>query len=456
MQTAPQTMPAATLHRLVPANNPPGSSGRGRAPVPVSSTLAANDVLTRKRKAGQPVLPLAFGEAGLPVHPLLAEALAAAAGRNAYAPVAGLPELREAAAGYWTRRGLPTSAGAVVSGPGSKPLLFALLLAAGADVAVPKPSWVSYAAQATLAGARPHFVPAPPGEGGICDPAALARAVTAARAAGRRIGAVIVTLPDNPTGQLAPPATIPALCEVAARHDLIIISDEIYRDLVYDTAPPFLSPAACAPERTVVTTALSKSLALGGWRAGVARLPDGPAGRALRGRVLGIASEIWSSTAAPVQHAAAVAFTEPPDLAERIARSRSLHAAVCRAVAAKFAAAGLDVTPPQAAFYLYPGFHAWRGVLAARHGVTTDTGLARYLLDRYGTGVLPGSAFGEDKRALRLRVATGLLYGDTDAQRELALASPSPLTLPWIASALDRIEAILAALAPSHHTAQPA
>jgi aspartate aminotransferase len=271
----------------------------------------------------------------------LREALAAAAGRNAYAPVAGLPELREAAAGYWTRRGLPTGAGAVVSGPGSKPLLFALLLAVGAvvsgpgskpllfalllavgaDVAVPKPSWVSYAAQAALAGARPHVVPAPPGEGGICDPAALARAVVIARAAGRRIGSVIVTLPDNPTGQLAQPATVRALREVAARHDLIIISDEIYRDLVYDTALPFLSPAACAPERTVVTTALSKSLALGGWRAGVARLPGGPAGRALCGRVLGIASEIWSATAAPVQHAAAAAFTEPPELHERIARS---------------------------------------------------------------------------------------------------------------------------------------
>jgi len=133
-----------------------------------------------------------------------------------------------------------------------------------------------------------------------------------------------------------------------------------------------------------------------------------------------------------------------------------LHAAVCRAVADRFAVAGLDVRPPQAAFCRYPGFHAWRGALAMRQGVITDQALARHLLDRYGIGVLPGSAFGEDSRALRLRVATGLLYGDTDAQRELALASPDPRTLPWIAAALDRIEAILADLAPSHHTAQPA
>jgi aspartate aminotransferase len=150
---------------------------------------------------------------------------------------------------------------------GHKPLLFALLLALGADVAVPKPSWVSYAAQVTLAGARPHFVPTSLGEGGICEPSALARAVTAAGAAGRPGGSVIVTLPDNPTGQLAQPPPYERY-EVAARHDLVIISDEIYRDLVYDTAPPFLSPAACVPERTVVTTAPSKNLACGGVRVG--------------------------------------------------------------------------------------------------------------------------------------------------------------------------------------------
>ncbi len=152
-------------------------------PIPVSATLAANEVLIRRRQAGEPVLPLSFGEAGLPVHPVLRTALADGAGCNSYGPVAGLPALREAAAGYWTRRGLPTGQEAVISGPGSKSLLFGLLLAIGADVAVSQPSWVSYAAQAALAGARPHFVPTPAGEGGICDPAPLVRAVEGARAA---------------------------------------------------------------------------------------------------------------------------------------------------------------------------------------------------------------------------------------------------------------------------------
>jgi aspartate aminotransferase len=416
--------------------------------VPMSATLAANEVMARRRRAGEPVLPLAFGEAGLPVHPALLDALGAVTGGNDYGPVAGRPELLAAAAGYWTRRGQPTAADAVVSGPGSKPLLFGLLMALDADVAMPRPSWVSYAAQTAMAGARPHFVPAAPGEGGVCDPAALDRAVTAARTAGRRIGSVILTLPDNPTGQLAQPGTVRALAEVAAEHDLVIISDEIYRDLVYDTAPPFTSPAALAPDRTVVTTGLSKSLALGGWRIGVARMPDGPLGRVLRDRLVGIASEIWSAPAGPVQQVAALAFSEPPEITERICASRRLHATVCRAVAATLAAAGAAVPAPQAAFYTYPDFAPWREHLASRYGVVSGAGLAGHLLDAYGMVVLPGSAFGEEEETLRLRVATSLLYGETDAERERALAAPDPLALPWIAAALARLGDILAGLAP--------
>ena len=415
--------------------------------VPVSATLAANEILDSRRLRGLPVLPLAFGEAGLPVHPRLRAELAAASGRGGYGPVAGIPALREAVAGYWTRRGLPTSPGAVVAGPGSKPLLFAVLMAIGTDVAVPRPSWVSYAAQARLIGVTPHFVPAVPGEGGICDPGALEAVVVAAAAAGRPIRSVVTTIPDNPTGRLASPAAVQALAAVAARHDLIIISDEIYRDLVHDPGATFLSPAAVAPDRTVVTTALSKSLALGGWRIGAARLPEGPLGQAITERLRGVGSEIWSAPAVPVQQAAAVGFSEPPEISERIARSRSLHARVVRAVAGLCSAAGLSVPAPQAAFYLYPDFAAWRQPLL-RRGIATGEDLAGCLVDRYGAGTLPASAFGERPGDLRLRLATGLLYGDTDEQREAALAAPDPLALPWIAAALAGIEDMLADLSP--------
>ena len=435
---------AAAPLRPLPSPHPDTDhSPLGPAPVPVSATLAANENMDARRRRGEPVLPMAFGEAGLPAHRLLREALASAAGCTSYGPVAGRAALREAAASYWARRGLPTDADAVVCGPGSKALLFGLVAAIGGDVAVTRPSWVSYAAQASLAGRAAHLVP---GSGGVPDAAGLARTVAAARASGRPVRSVIVTLPDNPTGTLASPAAVRAVCSVADRHNLIVISDEIYRDLVHDNVAVFASPALYSPERTVVTTGLSKNLALGGWRLGAARLPDGWLGRELRARLLGVASEIWSAPSGPVQQAAALAFREPDPVAERVELSRRLHGRVARAVARRLSAAGVAVPAPQAAFYVYPDFTPLAAVLRRRHGITGDEGLADLLLRQYGVGVLPGSAFGEESWRLRLRMATALLYGETDEQRTAALNSADPGALPWIAASLDRLSEVLADL----------
>jgi aspartate/methionine/tyrosine aminotransferase len=409
-------------------------------PVALSATLAANEALDHRRRAGLPVLPLAFGEAGLPVLPALEHQLSVAAGRGAYGPVAGSSDLRTAAAGYWRRRGLPADPGLIVAGPGSKPLLYGLLLALGGGVVVPKPSWVSYAAQTRLLGIEPIFVPTPRGEGGVPDADALREAVRAERAAGRDVRCVVVTLPDNPTGTLARPETVRRMCEAARELDLVILADQIYRDLVFDQNTEFPCPSHYAPERTVITTALSKNLALGGWRIGVALLPEELA--ALRDRLAGVASEIWSSTSGPTQAAAAYAFAEPPEIVERVTASRRLHETVLCAMAERFTAAGARVTRPQGGFYLYPDFEELRDDL----GVGTSAELSALLLDRYGVGVLPGSAFGDAPDALRLRVATSLLYGETDEQRLAALAAPDPAGLPWIAAALDRASEVLADL----------
>ena len=85
-------------------------------------------------------------------------------------------------------------------------------------------------------------------------------------------------------------------------------------------------------------------------------------------------SEIWSAPAAPVQHAAALAFTEPPSICQRIAASRALHATVAGAVARVCTSAGLAVPPPQAGFYVYPDFEPWREQLRRVHKVTTAAG----------------------------------------------------------------------------------
>jgi aspartate aminotransferase len=388
----------------------------------VSATLAAHQVVEERRRAGLPVLPMSFGQAGVPVHPLLLEALADAAGRNAYGPVAGDPALREAAAGYWTRRGLPTEPDQVLAGPGSKALLYASLHAIGGAVVLPRPSWVSYAQQAALLGHDVHHVLTHPGEGGVPNPALVPPDARA----------MVLTLPDNPTGRLATADTVQAACAEAREKDLVIVSDEIYRDLCY--GDDFVSPAQFAPERTIVTTGLSKSLALGGWRIGVARFPEGP----LFDRALTVAGELWSCPAIPVQAAAALGFAEPEPLTSYVDKARRLYQRINQAVTDRFTTAGALVERPQAAFYSYPDL----GPLV--EGAAPE--VARRLLEEHGLALLPGTVFGELPDSLRFRVATGQLTGETDEQRREALESPDPLALPWIAGALDRLAEILGSL----------
>ncbi len=403
-----------------------------------SATLEINERVAEHRRAGRAVLHLGFGEAGLPVLPELVDKLRAAAPDSSYAPVAGAEVARVAAAGYWERRGLPTEADQLLLAPGSKPLLYAALAALDGDVVLPEPSWVTYAAQAALTGKQVIGVTVPPGYGGVPDPDRLEEAVRTARSHGADPRVLLLTLPDNPTGTLAPDDAVRRVCELADRLGLVVVSDEIYRDLTHDGSR-FASPATYLPERTIVTCGLSKSLALGGWRIGFVRVPATTEGRHWRSAMLGVASEVWSSIATPMETAAVYALDEPEPVRRRVEASRRLHGAVASAVYDAFAEAGAVVRPPSAGFYLYPDLEIVRGV----RGLKSGADLARFLLDEHGVAVLPGEVFGDQPEALRFRVATSLLYGD-EQQRWTALESTDPCALPWIASSLDRLRTVLA------------
>lgn len=408
-----------------------------------SATLAINERLEGLRKAGKSVLHLGFGEAGLPVLPQVGQVLAEAANRNSYGSVTGSERARTAAAGYFTRRNLPTTADQVLLAPGSKALLFGLLATLPGDIVLPRPSWVSYGAQAALVGKKVIDVPIPAEAGGVPDPEQLEASLNDARGQGSRPGILIVTLPDNPTGTLPSPETVTAVCRVAERHGLVVISDEIYRDL--RTAERFRSPAEVIPERSVITSGLSKNMALGGYRIGFARLPSGDTGESLADQLTGVASEVWSSLSAPMQEVAAWVLDEPDEVTAHLEASRTLHATVGTAVHDVFVRAGAICRAPQGPFYLYPDLEPLRPAIAGL-GVTNGRALAEHLLDAHGIGVLAGAEFGDQEEALRMRVATSLLYGDTEEQRWQALASSDPVSLSWIRSALEFLEEALSSL----------
>src|SRR5262249_30941430 len=156
---------------------------------------------------------------------------------------------------------LPTDAGQIVVGPGSKALLYGLVLALEGDVVLPRPSWVSYEPQALLAGRRTLRVDVPEACGGVPDPALLAGALAGARRGGLDPRLLILTLPDNPTGTHAPPALLADVLAIAREQQLTVVSDEIYGELLHRGT---LTSAAALDEGCIVTGGLSKSLALGG------------------------------------------------------------------------------------------------------------------------------------------------------------------------------------------------
>lgn len=413
----------------------------------LSPTLAINEAVRLRQARGEHVVHLGFGEAGLPVHPLLRDALERSSGANAYGAVAGSTALRLSVAAYYGRRGLETEPEQILVGPGSKALLFTVLTALDGDLVLPRPAWVSYEPQARLAGKEVVRVDIPAEAGGVPDPALLGEGVSLARKRGLDPRILLLTQPDNPTGTFARADRLEAVLDVAREFGLQVVSDEIYAELVH--APDeFVSAATLDPD-VVVTAGLSKSHALGGWRVGVLRAPANDSGRHLLERAKSVGSELWSCLAAPIDAAAVVAYDEPPELVDFVEAARRLHATVGRAAFEVVAGAGLACRPPTAAFYLYPDFAPLREPLRER-GITTSVALAEYLLDRFTVAVLPGSAFGDDA-ALTVRMATSLLYGESESERWESLSAGSGAAEhPRVRLALQTLEDALAGLGEGH------
>ena len=411
------TVSQTSAQQTTPPNTP-GSSGslglNADADTPASATLRMNEAVAARRAAGQRTIHLGFGEASFPLPRRLREELAHAATRTEYAPVLGLPALRAAIAAYLARtRALIATPATVIVGPGSKPLLFALLRALAGDVLLPTPSWVSYAPQARLTSKRVFPVATDASDCHRLTSAALDAALQAAHAAGGDPRILVVNSPSNPTGAMFAAEDTEAIARWARDHGFTILSDEIYAELAHGWRP-HVSPAQFYPEGTIVTGGMSKAFSAGGWRLGYAALPATEAGARLLAAARALASELWSSAATPIQQAAVVAFAFDGEMERYVRRSARIHAHAASRLHAALVAAGAICPRPAGAFYLYPDFAPWRAQLAARGGATSAD-LANHLLERWDIATLPASDFGEAPGTLRLRLATSLLYAPPDA-----------------------------------------
>jgi aspartate aminotransferase len=378
-----------------------------------SATLSLNEQVREMWDSGQEVYHLGFGESRFPVHPKIADALRANVHQRSYLPALGIQKLRETIAQFYQHKfQIAISPNQVVVGPGSKSLLYALLLSLGEEVILPQPSWVSYAPQAHLLGKPVLWVPMQAKNEYHLEVDVLRQKMEEDKEEWGNPEVLILNSPHNPTGTMLPPAKVQALADFAREQDLMVLSDEIYA-LVTHGQIPHRSIAQFYPEGTVVLGGLSKHLSLGGWRFGLAILPPGRSGEALTRAIRSIASSIWSCVTAPVQYAAIVAYSNDPDVDQFVELCTQMHCIRTRHLYQGLAQAGIPCVEPKGAFYVFPSFKKWQKALADR-GVHSCYDLAAYLLDHYELATLPGGSFGSSPKDLCLRLSSSYLDAGTD------------------------------------------
>lgn len=307
-------------------------------------------------------------------------------GHNQYAPLAGVPELRQAVA-RWAARGIgldPHPDREVTVTAGATEALAATFLGlinSGDEVVLFEPFYDSYRAGVALAGGVPRFVTMRPRAGRFgFDPAELAAAF------GPRTRAVVVNTPHNPTGAVLSKEELAQIADLCVRHDAIAISDEVYERLTYDPAQPHRSIAALPGmwERSVVISSLGKTFSLTGWKIGWAMAPP-----SLTAGVRAAHQFLTYAVATPLQHAAAGLLDHGGAHVERIVAHD--HAMLKR-FAPVLADLGFNVFDPAGTYFVMAG----HGAVSERLGLEDDVALCRWLTAEAGVAAIPTSAFYDD------------------------------------------------------------
>ena len=343
------------------------------------------------RAMGRDILSLTAGEPDFetPGHIKEAAIRAMTAGQTRYTDVGGTPQLREAIAGKFLKEnGLAYAPGEIIVGTGAKQVIFNALMctvAAGDEVIVPAPYWVSYPDIALLAGGMPVFVDCSAAAGFKLQPADLERAIT------DKTRWLMLNSPNNPSGATYTRAELQALAEVLRRNPQVwVLTDDIYEHLIYGDIE-FATMAQVAPDlkdRTLTVNGVSKAYAMTGWRIGYGA---GPA--ALIKAMVKLQSQSTSGPNSIAQAAAVAALTGAQDTIA--ANRREYQARRDTVVAALNAIDGIHCDVPDGAFYIFASCSALFGLRTHKGtAIETSDDWVMHLLDSQDLAALQGSAYG--------------------------------------------------------------
>ena len=368
-----------------------------------SATLAINEVVVKKRKKGEKIYHMGFGESPFPVHPRIKKALCTHADKKYYSPTQGFLALRKQISTFYKKVfNLEFKAKQVIVALGSKSLIFHTLAALEGPLLLPTPSWVSYQHQAYLVHKKVIFIETSPESSYLLTPSALLASLEKISLDLSRQKVLLLNYPGNPTGQSYSKEQLKELVPILRRNNVIVISDEIYSLISYN-GQDHHSLAEYYPEGTIITGGFSKDRSLGGYRLGVLLLPK--RNDDVKRSILSIVSEIWSSASSPIQYAAITAYKPDKELIKYIQICTRIHKMMTNFVYNQLKEAGISCISPKGGFYLFPDWNDKKEELK-RMGLTTSKKLDKFLLIKYNLATLPGSEFGMPKRNLCLRLST--------------------------------------------------
>jgi aspartate aminotransferase len=370
-----------------------------------SSTLAINERSNDLIKLGRTIHRFGLGQSPFPVPEPVVEALRRNAHQKDYLPVKGLLSLREAITHFnYKYQRIEGSPDNILIGPGSKELIFILQLVYYGDLIIPTPSWVSYFPQARIIGRHVHWVPTSAMDGYRLSPEKLDMIC---RTDPNRPRVVILNYPSNPTGCTYPTDKLKQLAAVARKYRVVLVSDEIYGMIHHQGQ--HVSIARFYPEGTIISSGLSKWCGAGGWRLGTFTFPSEL--KWLLDAMAIVASETYTSTSAPIQHAAVTAFEGGDFIDEYLDLSRRILRYLAKIIRQKLLLANIDVPAPNGGFYLFPNFSYFRDKLLHK-GLPTSVEMCEKILEETGVALLPGMDFGHQPEELVARLA----YVDFDGK----------------------------------------
>ena len=352
-----------------------------------SATLAINEESDKLIKTGKKVYKFGFGQSPFPVPNSVVEALKKNASKNSYLSMQGLKELRSVIAKYLNKNNNNDfKSEDIIIGPGTKELMFLTQIIFNGEIILPAPSWVSYQPQAFIAKNKVHWIQTSSSSNWFPTAEQIENRIKSIKG---KNSILFLNSPNNPSGTVC--KNLKEIAEVAKKHKLVILADEIYSQLTFEGH--YKSISNYYPEGTIVSSGLSKWCGAGGWRLGFFAIPNQL--QDLKNSLKILCSESFSSVSAPIQYAAIEAYTS--DQSIYLKDVKKILSFVGNYVYENLNSNVINIAKPEGGFYLFPEFTNTK--------FSSSSEMCRDILGKTGVALLPGSDFGIEQNKMLARLS---------------------------------------------------